>query len=69
MKLYGHEVNQFNYKDYALTELIDFAKMLKSRIKEIEEQKDYSLFDSDELFKNKYLNQLIQREISVRQDK
>ena len=69
MKLYGHEVNRFNYKDYSLTELIDFSKMLKSRIKEIEEQRDYSLFDSDELFQKNYLNQLIQKEISVRQAK
>ena len=66
MKLYSKEVNQYNYKEYSLEELMAFSSMLKSRIREIEEKKEYSLFENEELFEKKCLNRLLQREIKVR---
>lgn len=66
MKLYSKEVNQYNYKEYSLEELMAFSNMLKSRIREIEEKKKYSLFENDELFEKKCLNRLLQREIKLR---
>lgn len=71
MKLYGHEVNRFNYRNYSTSQLKEFQIALKSNIRVLKEnnqnKEQLDVFDIDRERDMHELVTLIIREISIRE--
>lgn len=73
MKLYGHEVNRFNYRNYSTIQLNGFRIALADNIRTLQEKShsknegdQLNVFDLQELNRMRELVVLIIREINVR---
>ncbi|OYR95104.1 hypothetical protein [Lactobacillus taiwanensis] len=71
MKLYGYEVNRFNYRNYSTSQLKEFQIALKSNIRVLKEnnqnKEQLDVFDIDRERDMHELVTLIIREISIRE--
>ncbi len=71
MKLYGYEVNRFNYRNYSTSQLKEFQVALKSNIRVLKEnnqnKEQLDVFDIDRERDMDELVTLIIREISIRE--
>ena len=68
MKLYGYEVNIWNYDDYDTEHLEGFKSMLKSNIKNFESIIEPTIEEMIYEDKAEELLPLIEREIKVRKE-
>ena len=66
MKLYGHEVNPYTYKDFKTEQLKNFRSMLKSNIKNFENIIEPTIEEMIDEDKAEELLPLIEHEIKVR---
>lgn len=71
MKLYGYEVNRFNYRNYSTSQLNEFQIALKSNLRVLKEnnqdKEQLDVFDIDKERDMRELVILIIREISIRE--
>ncbi|WP_289760322.1 hypothetical protein [Lactobacillus taiwanensis] len=71
MKLYGYEVNRFNYRNYSTSQLKEFQIALKSNIRVLKEnnqnKEQLDVFDIDRERDMHELVTLIIHEISIRE--
>jgi hypothetical protein len=71
MKLYGYEVNRFNYRNYSTSQLKEFQIALKSNLRVLKEnnqdKEQLDVFDIDKERDMHELVILIIREISIRE--
>jgi len=71
MKLYGYEVNRFNYRNYSTSQLKEFQIALKSNLRVLKEnnqdKEQLDVFDIDKERDMHELVILIIREINIRE--